>query len=865
MLLALLMSGLAIGAPAGNVPAGMPTKLSVGLFEGDNATWMKNSGVKWDVRYRYLAGFDQSTVNWANGYNASNPRDGSFAMAHMTQSDAQGFIPAFSLYEFYGLPTGWEGQSLSKAQNPTSTLQFFQDVKLLLQRIKEFNKPVLLLMEPDLDAFLQQYSQNNPNAVAAVASTGMAELQGLPNTVAGFHLAVLQLKKSVGADKAIIGLHVSGWATRVDLFHSQEGWNASLPAAVDSVYAFLAPCGLAPNITGLTYDVLVGDPLDRDYDFYRLTRGDPNRKWDMSDTAALNTPSFNRYGEWLRLWNQKSGKRWVLWQIPVGNSQARNVCQNGTAGSGYIDNRPEYFFGANGDAHRRKFVEAGVISMLFGAGDGCGTTHVTDNGYLKTNAGAYIAAGELPLPGAVPAPVVDAGTPVVDAGMPPKPDAGVVVVDAGFICPVCPVCPVVDAGVVVVDAGTPPKPDAGTPYVDAGSPPPANYGDLAQYNFEESTQGWKSDNNATIVAISSDNSWSGRSSLIAVMGNATGTQSLSVSNPVIPRAAVVTFHIFLPSNLSLTSLQPFAQETAATSWKWIADWIPASAVKLGQWNTFTLTMPSVPGTLQTLGIELQLAAPFTGAVFIDTISWGAGTVDAGTPPIPPVDAGTPVVDAGAPKVDAGTVIPPVGSVIKVMPLGDSITAESHGWRCRLSQLIIAGGRNTTFVGSVHDQYDSCASEHDGHGGFTIGDLSSGSTNWLTTYKPDIVVLMGGTNDVAWWTTETGTQVANRMEAFITKIQTTLPGVRIVVQTIPPQSSAIIAPNNVNRQVLVQQYNDRLRILVAARVAAGQLVRLSDTGAVLTLSDLRDGIHPSPQAGIEKIAPTVYNALVQLLP
>ncbi len=64
---------------------------------------------------------------------------------------------------------------------------------------------------------------------------------------------------------------------------------------------------------------------------------------------------------------------------------------------------------------------------------------------------------------------------------------------------------------------------------------------------------------------------------------------------------------------------------------------------------------------------------------------------------------------------------------------------------------------------------------------------------------------------------------------------------------------------------MQQYNDRLRILVAARVAAGQLIRLADTGAVLTLSDLRDGIHPSPQAGIEKIAPTVYNALVQLLP
>ena len=113
----------------------------------------------------------------------------------------------------------------------------------------------------------------------------------------------------------------------------------------------------AANVTGATYDVLVGDPLDRDADYYRLVQGQ-NRWWDASDTASITSKSFNRYAEWLRLWNRKAGRRWVLWQIPLGNSNHRNVSNNGGAAQGYKDNRPEYFFG-NGTAHLVKFADAG--------------------------------------------------------------------------------------------------------------------------------------------------------------------------------------------------------------------------------------------------------------------------------------------------------------------------------------------------------------------------------------------------------------------------------------------------------------------------------------------------------------------------
>jgi hypothetical protein len=142
--------------------------------------------------------------------------------------------------------------------------------------------------------------------------------------------------------------------------------------------------------------VLVGDPLDRDADFYRLTQNQ-DRWWNASDSAPIGSKSFNRYAEWLRLWNVKASKRWVLWQIPLGNSAMKNVANDGTPSSGYKDNRTEYFF-ANGTAHISKFADVGVISLLFGAGTGGQSSYQNDQWtdgqlFMKTKAGAIINAG----------------------------------------------------------------------------------------------------------------------------------------------------------------------------------------------------------------------------------------------------------------------------------------------------------------------------------------------------------------------------------------------------------------------------------------------------------------------------------------
>jgi hypothetical protein len=61
---------------------------------------------------------------------------------------------------------------------------------------------------------------------------------------------------------------------------------------------------------------------------------------------------------------------------------------------------PEYFFGS-GDAHLRKFADAGTIAMLFGPGAGgqfFTNDFFTDGQlFMQSRAGAFLNAGGLPI------------------------------------------------------------------------------------------------------------------------------------------------------------------------------------------------------------------------------------------------------------------------------------------------------------------------------------------------------------------------------------------------------------------------------------------------------------------------------------
>ena len=348
---------------------------------------MRDSTVRWDDRYRYFV------YGWVNNWGWG-AYDGSWGLAYMRECDSQGFTPAVQYYVMNGLSNYNESAFLATMQDPSKMAEYFNEWKVLMQRARDFGKPVIIMVEADGFGFLEQQANNNPSTYAAVAASGVPELAGLPNTVAGWGMAFLQIKKAVGASNAVLGMDISGWGTGKDLLYYNV--TDDLSTEVNKAYTFLAPLGLAANQTGATWDVLTNNPLDRDSDYY-TTLGQ-NRWWDASDSASISSKSFNRYAEWLRLWNVKSSKRWLLWQVPLGNSNHLNVYNNGNSREGYKDNRPEYFFEWNASAHRQKFAAAGVIGLLFGPGTG-GMSFYTNDTYtdgqlfMKSRAGSYVSVG----------------------------------------------------------------------------------------------------------------------------------------------------------------------------------------------------------------------------------------------------------------------------------------------------------------------------------------------------------------------------------------------------------------------------------------------------------------------------------------
>jgi hypothetical protein len=363
---------------AGPLPAALPSRLLFGWGASSYSdTWAAQSGTKWDVEWTYLSG--QAGDNWYNtwGYGAA---DGSFADTLFSTFGGSGFIPGIHLYNMgYGHDTGDIGL-LTEIQNPSWTTEYFTEFKVLMQKAKAYGQPVVVVLEGDSFGMVEMLVNNDPTTAAAVASTGLPELANLPNTVAGFGLAFLAMRQSVGATNVVMGPDTPYYASGADIMNFSPSDTAPLQSYVDYQWSFFGALGVGPNATGDRFDFSASCPRSTDQGYYT----DGRDLWDPSDGASVDTPSMNRYIEWLSLYNQASGVRWMLHQVPIGNSQHLNIPYSVTTPrSGYKDIFAEYLFQVESpastairDQHLANFANAGVLGLLFG---------FSEDGELPTN------------------------------------------------------------------------------------------------------------------------------------------------------------------------------------------------------------------------------------------------------------------------------------------------------------------------------------------------------------------------------------------------------------------------------------------------------------------------------------------------
>jgi hypothetical protein len=330
----------------------------------------------------------------------------------MNNSASAGLIPVFT-YDQINQSNPHQGtttaqQDMNNLANPSTMAAYFADWKLLMTLAAAFGKPVIVHYEPDFMGYLEQNNGTNAAVIpAAVASSGFPDAAGYANNAAGFAQVLIHIR-DLYAPNVLVAFNVSPWASGQDVSTSSRTLN--VPTLAQQVATFYLSLGA-------NFDLMFYQVSSRDAAYFQYVQGDGGAHWwDMTNQKV---PDFNRFAQWTSSITLDTGKRGVLWHVPVGNNIYDT--ENNTSGH-YQDNKIVYWLGPNRVANLTQFANAGIIGIMFGPGDQ-NSTHNTDfkndgitnpaaidgnttasiysdddGGFLRLNAKAYYVNGVITLP-----------------------------------------------------------------------------------------------------------------------------------------------------------------------------------------------------------------------------------------------------------------------------------------------------------------------------------------------------------------------------------------------------------------------------------------------------------------------------------
>jgi hypothetical protein len=341
------------------LPAGWPNQMELGMTDSPGGAAAMKSTARFAFRYQYLAGGANTGNGWAT-WNAN----GDFARFYIQDSVDNGIIPVFTYYMLLQSTPGGGAETdadFTNLNNTATMTAYFNDLKLFFQKAGAFpGQKVVLHVEPDLWGYMEQHATGDDarTVPAKIAETGIPELAGLPSNMSGFGQAVIKLRDAY-APNVFVGYHISVWGTGTDITLSKPP-DATVTALARRAAAFY-------NSLAARFDIAFAEFSDRDSAYYQYVYGDGGAHWWAADDFRRNTLFLGGF-------SAASGKRIVMWQIPLGNMQMR--AQNNTTGH-YQDNRPEWLLNEPARSHLAAYRDAGVVAFLFGGGAG-GTTCACD-------------------------------------------------------------------------------------------------------------------------------------------------------------------------------------------------------------------------------------------------------------------------------------------------------------------------------------------------------------------------------------------------------------------------------------------------------------------------------------------------------
>lgn len=176
--------------------------------------------------------------------------------------------------------------------------------------------------------------------------------------------------------------------------------------------------------------------------------------------------------------------------------------------------------------------------------------------------------------------------------------------------------------------------------------------------------------------------------------------------------------------------------------------------------------------------------------------------------------------------------------LRLIPLGDSITwgTESitgNGYRGPLSIALSSQVAAIDFVGNQINgtMFDP---DNEGHPGYKISDIAALANASLNTFKPNVVLLDAGINDLGQ--NYQISSAPSRLASLIDQILAAEPDATVLVATLIINGDPTLESER-------ETFNSQLPAIVQARANAGKHVALVDMGA-LTTADLSGTLHPN---------------------
>ena len=200
------------------------------------------------------------------------------------------------------------------------------------------------------------------------------------------------------------------------------------------------------------------------------------------------------------------------------------------------------------------------------------------------------------------------------------------------------------------------------------------------------------------------------------------------------------------------------------------------------------------------------------------------------------------------------------SVLKVMPLGDSVTVgdvnnSPNSYRYALLRKLDQDKMRVDYVGS-QDNGTSALSDKDneGHANWRTNQLNENVTMWLAKEKPDIILLQTGASNLLQGDTTADTIA--QLNSLLNTISAT-PNITIYVASLPP----LRGQDDWNRQAW-QDYNAAIPKIVndfGLRGVRATFVDLQKQDSGVDDQDMTSGIYPTA-GGYEKIADAWYESV-----